>query len=59
MRILILPLVSSNSFFDPVHVEVYTIQHYVIKFVSDWRQVGEFLRVLLCSPPIVKLIAIT
>jgi hypothetical protein len=24
---------------------VYTIQHYVIKFVSDLRQVGGFLRV--------------
>ena len=59
MRILILPLVSSNSFFYPVHVEVYSIQHYVIKFVSDWWQVGEFLRVLRFSPPIVKLIAIT
>jgi len=26
--------------------EVYSIQHYVIKFVSDLRQVGDFLRVL-------------
>jgi len=29
----------------PVHGEVYSIQHYVIKFVSDLRQVGGFLRV--------------
>ena len=28
----------------PVHGEVYSIQHYVIKFVSDLRQVGGFLR---------------
>jgi len=35
-------VVSSN----PVHGEVYSIQHYVIKFVSDLRQVGGFLRVL-------------
>jgi hypothetical protein len=28
-----------------VHGEVYSIQHYVIKFVSDLRQVGGFLRV--------------
>ena len=28
------------------------IQHYVIKFVSDLRQVGGFLRVLLFPPPI-------
>jgi hypothetical protein len=27
-----------------VQAEVYSIQHYVIKFVSDLRQVGGFLR---------------
>ena len=32
-------LVSSN----PERGEVYSIQHYVIKFVSDLRQVGGFL----------------
>jgi len=31
--------VSSNS----AHGEVYSIQHYVIKLVSDLRQVGGFL----------------
>jgi hypothetical protein len=31
------------SFFNPAHSEVYSIQHYVIKFVSDLRQVGGFL----------------
>ena len=36
-------VVSSN----PVHGEVCSTQHYVIKFVSDLRQVGGFLR----SPP--------
>ena len=41
-------VVSSNA----VHGEVYSIQHYVIKFVSDLRQVGSFLRVLLFPPPI-------
>jgi hypothetical protein len=35
-------VVSSN----PVHGEVYSIQHYVIKFASDLRYVGDFLRVL-------------
>ena len=35
-------VVSSN----PVHGEVYLIQHYVIKFVSDFRQVGGFLLVI-------------
>ena len=32
-------------------VEVYPIQHYVIKFVSDIRQVSGFLRVLRFPPP--------
>jgi hypothetical protein len=40
-------VVSSN----PVHGEVYSIQHYVIKFVSDLRQVGGFLQ----FPPPIKL----
>ena len=31
---------------------VYLIQHYVIKFVSDLRQVGGFLCVLRFPPPI-------
>jgi hypothetical protein len=30
------------------------VQHYVIKFVSDLRQVGGFLRVLRFPPPISK-----
>ena len=41
-------VVSSN----PVHGEVDSIQHYVIKFVSDLQQVGGFLRVLRFPPPI-------
>ena len=41
-------VVSSN----PAHGEVYSIQHYVIKFVSDMWQVGGFLRVLQVPPPI-------
>ena len=40
--------VSSN----PAHGEVYSIQHYVIKFVSDLRHVCGFLRVLWFPPPI-------
>jgi len=41
-------VVSSN----PVHGEVYLIQHYVIKFVSHLRKVGGFLWVLRFPPPI-------
>ena len=33
-----------------VYGQVYSIQHYVIKFVSDLRQVGGFLRVLRFPP---------
>jgi hypothetical protein len=36
----------------PVHDELYSIQDYVIKFVSDFRQVGGFLQVLQFPPPI-------
>jgi hypothetical protein len=41
-------VVSSN----PLHGEVYSVQHYVIKFVSDSRQVDGFLRVLRFLPSI-------
>ena len=40
--------VSSN----PVCGEVYSIQHYVIRFVSDLRQVSGFIRILRFPPPI-------
>jgi hypothetical protein len=47
-------LAKIKDFIDlfPVHGEMYSIQHYVIKFVSDLRQVGGFLRVLRFPPPI-------
>jgi hypothetical protein len=38
--------------FTTAHVEVYSIQHYVIKCVSDLSQVGGFLQVLRYPPPI-------
>ena len=41
-------VVSSN----PAHGEVNSIQQYVIKFVSDLRQIGGFLQVLRFPPPI-------
>jgi hypothetical protein len=41
-------VVSSN----PVHGEVYSIQYYVIMFVSVLWKVGWFLRVLWFPPPI-------
>jgi len=41
-------VVSSN----PNHGDVYMIQHYMVKFVSDLRQVSGFLSVLRFLPPI-------
>ena len=41
-------VVSSN----PAHCQMYSIEHYVFKFVSDLQYVGRFLRVLRLSPPI-------
>jgi hypothetical protein len=41
-------VVSSN----PLHSEVYSMQHYVTKFVSDLRQVSGFVWVLQFPPPI-------
>ena len=49
---IITNIVSPN----PVHGEVYSIQYHVIKFVSDLRQLGGFLRVLR-FPPQIKLTA--
>jgi len=38
------PITTEVVSWNPVHGDVYLI-HYVIKFVSDLRQVGGFLRV--------------
>jgi hypothetical protein len=41
-------VVNSNTVRD----EVYSMQHYVIKFVSDLQQVSDVLRILRFSQPI-------
>ena len=46
------PISTKRCEFEPRPDEVYSIQHYVRKFVSDLRQVGGFLRVLRFPPPI-------
>jgi hypothetical protein len=38
--------ITTNVSSNPIHGEVYWIQHYEIKFVSDLRQVSGFHRVL-------------
>ena len=50
---IITKVVSSN----PVHGEVYSIQRYVIKFVSDLRQVCGFFQILI-FPPSIKMTTI-
>ena len=49
------PITSKVVSSNPIHGDVYSIQHYVIKFVSDLRQVDSFLWVLQFPP--IKLIA--
>jgi hypothetical protein len=41
----------------PIHGEMYSIQQYVIKFISDLRQVGRFLREFRFPPQIKQLTA--
>jgi hypothetical protein len=46
------PITTNIVRSNPIHGEVYSIQHNVIKFVSDLRQVGGFLGALRFPPPI-------
>ena len=46
-----MPITAKFVSLNPAHGEVYSIQHYVIKFISDLRQVG-FLRVPRFPRPI-------
>jgi hypothetical protein len=39
----LVPITTKVVSLNPVHGEVYSIQNYVIKIVSDLRQVGGFL----------------
>jgi len=48
------PITTKVVSLNPAHGEVYSIQHYVIKFVGDLRQVIGFLRVPR-FPPLIKL----
>jgi hypothetical protein len=48
LYLIMAKVVSSN----PFHLEVNSMQHYVIKFVSDLRQVDGFLWVLQFPLPI-------
>jgi hypothetical protein len=46
------PITTNVTNSNPAHGKVYSIQHYVIKFVSDLGQIDGFLLVLRFPPPI-------
>ena len=46
------PIATEGVSSNPTTGEVYSIQHYVIEFVSDLRQVGGFLQIFQFPPPI-------
>jgi hypothetical protein len=46
------PITTNVVSLNPADGEVYSIQHYVIQFVSDLRQVDGFLQVFRFPPPI-------
>ena len=51
LPVLSVPITTKVVSSIPVHGEVHSIQHYVINFVSDLRQVGGFFRVPRFPPP--------
>jgi hypothetical protein len=46
------PITTEDTSSNPAHGEVYLIEHYVVKFVSDLRQVGGFFRILRFPLPV-------
>ena len=46
------PITTNAVSSNPAHGKVYSIQHYVIKVVSDLRQVCAFLRIIRFRPQI-------
>ena len=46
-----MPITTKIVSLNPFNGEVYSIQHYVIKFVSDLWQDGGFLQVFRFPPP--------
>jgi hypothetical protein len=50
------PITTKVGSSNPIDGEVYLKQHYVLKFISDLRQVGGFLRVFRFHP-LIKLTA--
>jgi hypothetical protein len=53
------PITTNFVNSNPVHGKVYSMQHDVIKFVSDLWQVSGFLRELQFPPPIKLIIRLS
>jgi hypothetical protein len=51
------PIITKVVSLNPAYGEVYSIQHYVVKFVDDLRQVDGFLQTLVSSTNITQLTA--
>ena len=52
------PITTKVTSLNPTHGEVYSIQHYVIKFVSDLQKDNGFLQVLWFPPSITLFVMI-
>jgi hypothetical protein len=48
-----MPIITKCVSSNPADGDVYSVQHYVIKFIRDLRQIGGFLWVLV-FPPLIK-----
>ena len=49
-----MPITSNDVILISGHDEVYSIQRYVMKFVSDFQLIGRFLWIIQFPPPINK-----
>ena len=52
LPVLSVPIITKVVNSNPINSEVSSIQHYVIKFISDFGQVGGFLWIFRFPPPI-------
>ena len=53
LPVQLVPITTKAVSLNPVHDKVYSIQYYVIKFVSDLRKIVGFLRVFQFPPQII------
>jgi hypothetical protein len=51
LRVQSVSITTTSGSSNPAHGDVYLIQHYEIKFVSDLQQIDCFLNILQFPPP--------